>query len=323
MRTHQLLFLSLLLGCTDAGGLAPVDTGEAQCSYYRDADGDSYGNPDVSITEPCSSVPDGYVTASGDCDDLNAAISPVAAELCDGVDNDCDGAVDPSSAVDAATWYLDDDDDGYGVEGDTLTACDEPSGYGANEGDCDDNNNGVYPGAEEYCDELDNDCDGTVDNVSGSECVETLEDDGSICAGLTGSDLGSVPTWTGNCNAGQGYVSYGDHCYFAVWDLSATWLDARTSCAAAGGWLATVADDEENEFLAGQHDRFFLGGCDADQEGTWTWITGEAWIYETWADGAPDNDGGDEHCLVEGTENHWNDTQATSTKDGFICEFNG
>ena len=49
-----------------------------------------------------------------DCDDANAAINPDADEVCNGVDDDCDGATDPPSAVDAPQWYADADADGFG-----------------------------------------------------------------------------------------------------------------------------------------------------------------------------------------------------------------
>jgi len=61
-------------------------------TFYRDADGDDYGNPAVSV-QACQR-PQGFVLDNTDCDDDNAAVYPGAPELCDGVDNDCDGKVD-------------------------------------------------------------------------------------------------------------------------------------------------------------------------------------------------------------------------------------
>ncbi len=61
-------------------------------TYYKDADGDSYGNADV--TMKTNYVPAGYVLKSGDCNDNNAAVHPGAEEICDGLDNNCDGRVD-------------------------------------------------------------------------------------------------------------------------------------------------------------------------------------------------------------------------------------
>ncbi len=73
-----------------------------------------------------------------DCDDDDASIHPGALESCDGIDQDCDGEVDPDSSVDAPTWYLDADGDGYGDPDASRTACDAPDGYVADGDDCDD-----------------------------------------------------------------------------------------------------------------------------------------------------------------------------------------
>ncbi len=56
---------------------------------------------------------DGFA-AETDCDDENAAVNPDAAELCDGIDNNCDGEIDDPSSLNASTWYTDADEDGFG-----------------------------------------------------------------------------------------------------------------------------------------------------------------------------------------------------------------
>ena len=87
---------------------------------------------------------------------------PDADEVCDDIDNDCDDDIDEDDAIDATTWYLDDDGDGYGVDGDTTAACERPSGYADVAGDCDDTDASSSPG-EGVCDFVDNDCDGDID----------------------------------------------------------------------------------------------------------------------------------------------------------------
>jgi hypothetical protein len=102
-------------------------------TYYRDADGDSYGDSDDS--QGACSAPSGYVANSADCDDSDANINPGAPETCDGTDNNCSG--DESDATDATTWYADADDDGLGDPATTLVQCSQPSGYVSNSNDVD------------------------------------------------------------------------------------------------------------------------------------------------------------------------------------------
>jgi hypothetical protein len=98
----------------------------------------------------------------GDCDDGDEAIHPAAAELCDDVDQDCDGAIDED--LPEGLWYADDDGDGHGGE----PFSDEPSCQPGEDwvdlaGDCDDTDLDVYPGAVEVeGDAIDQDCDGVA-----------------------------------------------------------------------------------------------------------------------------------------------------------------
>ncbi len=117
---------------------ATVAEGPAPTTWYKDIDADGYTD---GTTQSSCLQPTGYVASalSGDCNDNNAAINPGAAEICDGLDNDCDGNT-PADEVD-------NDGDGYMV-------CED---------DCDDNDPDVNPGATEVCNGIDDDCDGEID----------------------------------------------------------------------------------------------------------------------------------------------------------------
>ncbi|MDH3626478.1 MAG: MopE-related protein [Acidobacteriota bacterium] len=125
------------------------DTGQA----CNDQDSDGYGSPGSSA---CSAG------AALDCDDQDATINPAATEICDGVDNDCDGSTDVGAA-DATTWFADADDDGYGDSGNPLAACVQPGGYVIDANDCDDTWWMVSPARYECHNGVDDDCDGQVD----------------------------------------------------------------------------------------------------------------------------------------------------------------
>ena len=92
--------------------------------WFADDDGDLFGDAAASTT--ACEAPSGFVGDDNDCDDSRAAVNPDADELCDELDNDCDGEIDPPSAVDAQTWYGDGDGDGVGVTRLAVRACVAP-----------------------------------------------------------------------------------------------------------------------------------------------------------------------------------------------------
>ena len=141
-----------------ASGCGPADVYADAVTVYRDADGDGYGD-DVETDQVIESEV-GWTGRGGDCDDGDAAVYPGADELCNGVDDDCDDAVDEDDADDVLTWYLDADSDGHGDAGSTTAACEQPDSYTASADDCDDAEATTHPGATEICDRVDQDCDG-------------------------------------------------------------------------------------------------------------------------------------------------------------------
>jgi hypothetical protein len=152
-------------------------------TYYRDSDGDGFGDS-AQAMDACT-PPSGFVITGGDCLDTDAAVHPGAVEICDLIDNNCNGLVDMADpAIDLTmmqSYYRDVDQDTYGA-GDAVVACGPPSGFVARAGDCNDDNAAAHPGATELCDGADNDCDGGIDGTTASP---------NQCAALVGTYTGS------------------------------------------------------------------------------------------------------------------------------------
>ena len=131
--------------------------------WFADQDDDGFGYPFNVVYAPAP--PDHYVDNNTDCDDADGSVNPDADEICDLLDNDCDGLVDDAdpSVIGLTTYYEDADGDGFGNLAVSVLSCFAPSGYVANNLDCNDNDGNTYPSAPEICDNLDNDCDFAVD----------------------------------------------------------------------------------------------------------------------------------------------------------------
>ncbi len=172
-------------------------------TWYLDEDGDGYGQAAVSAI--ACAAPTGYVEDDSDCDDGEAASNPDHDEICDGLDNDCDAVIDEDDAVDAPTWYRDDDGDGYGTPKSTMVQCDQPSGFGPDSGECDDGDAAINPGADELCDGIDNDCDGDTDEDSAVDAPTWYLDADADGYGLDSSTLVQ-------CTAPSGYAALGGEC---------------------------------------------------------------------------------------------------------------
>lgn len=143
----------------DCDGDTDEDATDA-ISFYTDTDGDGFGD-DNTLQESCT-LPSNAAVLGGDCDDTQASVNPVATEICDGNDNDCNGQID-DSAVNESLWYIDADEDGYGDPTQSIYACEEEVGYSANALDCDDTLSAVNPDATEIENDTDDNCDGLID----------------------------------------------------------------------------------------------------------------------------------------------------------------
>ncbi|MEQ1505937.1 MAG: MopE-related protein [Myxococcota bacterium] len=186
-------------------GSSPEDCADGAW-VWADGDGDGFGAGDD--TRYTCTPAAGEVANNDDCDDASAAVFPGADEACDGLDNDCDGAVD--GGLPTTLWYADRDNDGFGNLDETVEACRAPDvSWVADATDCDDAAHAVFPGATEVCNGIDDDCDALGDEA----------DDDLDPAGLTG--------WYPDAD-GDGYGVDGDP--LMACDGPAGYTDAAGDC---------------------------------------------------------------------------------------------
>ena len=129
----------------------------------------------IESCDSCADVDGDGVTAATDCDDMEAAAYPGNPEVCDAIDNDCDGTTD----------------EGFDSDGDGVTTC---------AGDCDDDDGDNYPGNAEDCDGQDNDCGGDVDEDFDIDGDGWFDGDDAGCVAEYG--VGSV-----DCNDSNGTIN--------------------------------------------------------------------------------------------------------------------
>ena len=154
--------------------------------YWGDKDNDGFG--DKYNTVYATTSPEGYVTNSDDCDDDNPNTNPDAEEVIDGVDNDCDGLIDCDDPDIADSDLCNDaDDDGFTADV-----------------DCDDNDPNTYPGAVEFCDGVDNDCDEEIDEDAADAPTWYLDADSD--------GFGDPENSITSCFPPEGYVENSTDC---------------------------------------------------------------------------------------------------------------
>ena len=167
---------------TDGDAIADVIDNCPTISNVGQADADGDGIGDVCDDSDGDGDPD-----ATDCAPTDATIGANAPEICDTIDNDCDGLIDDAdgNVTGQATWYADGDTDTFGDVSSPTLACVAPTGTTADSTDCDDADATIFPGATEACDATDSDCDGSLvdgapdqDSDGTPDCIDDSDADG-------------------------------------------------------------------------------------------------------------------------------------------------
>ncbi len=240
-------------------------------TFYADTDGDGFG--DASATLAACSLPTGYSTDGTDCNDGSAAVSPTATELCNTVDDDCDGTIDENDAADAPLWYTDADGDGYGDDNSAAPSCLQPAGTVALAGDCADTDAAHSPETPETCDGTDENCNSLVDDEPVDGVVFYLDSDGdgfgdtATLATACSAPAASSPV-DGDCDDGNADIAPGaaEHCDGVDEDCDGTADNAAVDMliwyADADGDL--YGDAASSQFSCSQPVGFVVDDTDCD-----------------------------------------------------------
>lgn len=187
--------------CNDLDALINPNT-----AWYLDSDDDGFY---VSSVVQCEQPSQGYTIAQsilGDCDDSNAAVNSLAIEVCNTIDDNCNGEI--NEGVVFNDYFEDMDNDGFGF-GAALNACEQPVGYVSTNSDCDDMNTNINPSASETCNALDDNCNNLVDEgVQTTFYVDSDSDGfGSDAAILACTQTAGFALVNGDCNDNNGFIS--------------------------------------------------------------------------------------------------------------------
>lgn len=175
--------------CDDTNSSLNPDT-----EWFLDTDGDGFGDPDTMVN--LCEGPEGGIRVGGDCDDNDVNTNPDAVEDCAVAgDQDCDGDVNNTDALNCEVFFADLDDDGFG-DGDGNCQCVPSDAFPVLvDGDCADEDPEISPGVEEVCaDDIDNNCDGTAEGCRLEDDLSVSTDDYAQVQGANTNGFAAIQT---------------------------------------------------------------------------------------------------------------------------------
>ncbi|MBW1880527.1 MAG: putative metal-binding motif-containing protein, partial [Deltaproteobacteria bacterium] len=225
-----------------------------ESTWYLDSDNDGYGALGSPL-EACVQ-PEGFVSNADDCDDQHQTIAPNLLDDCDGIDSDCDGVADDDAHV---VWYHDNDGDGYGNPMASSCESEQPSGYVDDHTDCNDDDGKIHPSAPEFCNQNDDNCDGTPDNAAFDAPTWCLDgDNDSLGSPLETQNACVQPASDyiddcSDCDDGDEGIGGPADCRFPTsWLLSDVGVgpdaELQGSGAAEVGWTLAAANLDGNDY---------------------------------------------------------------------------
>jgi cysteine-rich repeat protein len=265
----------------------------AAITWYRDADGDGFGNPGV--TQSSCAQPAGYVSNASDCDDGNGGVGELR-------------------------WYRDQDQDGW-TTAEVRVQCSYPGAGWVNAAgpsspqDCNDATQWIYPGRGEICDGADNDCNPGTSEAAACSAAH-------LAPGTNSGGAGCVGRFNGSTN--RGYML----CHASN---NRDWNQHRSRCLNQGMDLALPNDPTESQWMRDIFVGWRNFGAAwigiYRPGGIWTWVSnGSAIPWQGgWRSGEPSGDG---PCVEfsngtsGGADRRWNDLGCGNNRDESICEWN-
>jgi hypothetical protein len=176
--------LGLLGGCNAKNNIdtGNFDTGEHSSDTADTADtADTSNIFDTADTADTANIAD--TADTGDtADTSNIFDTAETGETAEPIDTDNTGDTGDTGCEETSSWYQDNDGDGYGDVTSYLEACYQPTGYVADNTDCDDTDATINPGATEtYYDGIDQNCDGLSDNDADGDGYDSADHGGTDC----------------------------------------------------------------------------------------------------------------------------------------------